>query len=201
MVLSPEGLVKVGHGKPVPNLVLLNPLNSLLEPLLAQRKLLHHGRNVLVASQLQHGLHLLPIADMAACQLGSIACKSARRHLRQRLITQANHVELAANIEDAQIRRQIKLVGSISAVEDKVKLESPFVGPAVLVCIDDARGPQCFGILLLAGRMRQRVHFRTQRLSPLQPQVAEAANADDGDFAAGLDTGAYEWGVRRQPGA
>lgn len=177
-------------------ITLLNPLHRLLAPLLTQLERLNLGEDLLIRRQLQHGLHLLVVSQVAGRQLGSVRQEGKRLQGRERLLGDADHVELAVDLEERKIRLHVELVRGVGAVQDEVELELVRLRPLLVVARDDdVLRAQLFGVLRLVLRVSQRVGVGSQGARPLDGQVAEAADADDADRLAGADLGADEWGV------
>ena len=138
---------------------------------------------------------------MAGRELGTVGEEVERLQFGKRLLGDANHVELAVGLEGAHVGGEVELVGHVGAVEDEVKLELVLVGPAVLGRDDDLLGAQALRVVDLVGRVREGVRLGAEGLAPLQAQMAQTADATDGDGLARADVGADERGVGCDAGA
>lgn len=190
-----KGLVKAGEGEAVVDLVLLDPLNSLLATLLRDVNSLNPRVKTLLSSQLQHIVHLLMVAEMTTSKLGCVASESTGGHLLQRLIRKPDHVELATRLEESEVRGHVELVCHISGVENEVELELPVVGPILLVGEDYVLCTQLLAVLGLVGGVADGIGLGAQGDGELDSEMAEASNTQDRDSLALADVGADEWRV------
>lgn len=103
---------------------------------------------------------------------------------RNGLVAKANHVELAPDLENAEVVVEVELVHGIGSVDDEVESELVRLVPALLLGADELLGTHLQGILLLAGRVRDGVDLSTESLGPQKSEVTETTNTDNTDLLA-----------------
>jgi hypothetical protein len=147
-----EDSIEVVQCEPIPHVVVVgDPLNRLLASLLTDRYCLDPSIDLLRAGQLQHLLHLGPASQMRSTHVASIRRECLGIDRGQVLVWEADHVELAVDLESAEVIGQVELVGRIGAVEDEVEGEFPVVRPTLFVCEDEVFGSELHGIVFLVG--------------------------------------------------
>lgn len=196
-----KGLVKIRKSTSVPKLVILLSLKCLSAILLRNRHQLDPRLDALLSSKLKKRVHLLVITKMAPRQLGRPGGKQTRRHLRERLVREANHVKVGPGFQNRQVRRHVKPIGGIGAIHDKVKRRLPGLIPPPFRRENNLLGAELPAVVLLARRMRERVRLGAESHGPLHGEMAQAADAHDADALAGADVGAHQGRVRRDAGA
>lgn len=110
-------------------------------------------------------------------------------------------MKLAANLERRHVRLEIKCVGHIAAIQDKIERKRPWVRPALIVRHNGFFRAQLLDILDLVRRVREGVRLSSEGNAPLNAQVTQATDAADGNFLARTDSGADQRGVGSDTGA
>jgi hypothetical protein len=185
--LSPlsEDLVEAGECEPVLDIVVLgHALNSLLDAVLTELDLLHPALDVLLRCELEHLLHLGPVTDVARAHVAAVGSEDLCVHGGELIIWEADHVEMAVDLKDGEVFREVKLVGSVGAVDDEVKVEFPWLRPALLLGDDEVLCAHLHSILLLVGRVGNDVCVSAHSNRPEKTEMSESSESDDADLLA-----------------
>jgi len=171
-----EDLVIAGHCEPEAHVVVvIHPLDRLLKALLANLDRLDPALDVLLRSQLQHLLHLGPVANVRGTHVASVRSERLSHHRGQRLVGETDHVEGTVDLQGGEVVGEIELVGSVGAVEDDVELELPGLGPVLLVAEDEVLSTELQCVVLLVRGVRDDICLRTERIGPENTEVAETS--------------------------
>lgn len=174
----------------VVNVVRLDTLDGLLTSGLADVDCLDPSLDVVLGSELQHGLHLLMVADVGGTDVVLTRHEGLDIKGREGLVRETAVAEVTADLHDAEVfvtvgalvllrfrKRffglQSKLVCHISAVDDEVKGESVWLGPVLHGCVDEVLGSELECVILLAGRVRDGVSLAAEGSSPLDTEVTK----------------------------
>jgi hypothetical protein len=196
-----EDLVVVDKGEAELDVTLLETLKSGLATLLADVNSLNPRLDVLLRGELEHGLHLGTVTDVRGTDGAAVSGKLLGHEGRDRLVTEANHVELAPDLEGAEVVVEVELVNGIGSVDDKVEGKLVRLVPALLLGADELFGTHLESILLLVGRVRDGVDLSTESLGPQKCEVTKTTNTDDTDLLAGTSAEADKRRVYGQTSA
>lgn len=97
-----ELLIEVRKNNAIPNIILLDFLRRLRTPLFTERDRLDPRSQILLRSQLEHRLHLRPVADMRAANVAAIRSEVLGHDL-QSLVNTAAPGLMAVLLEDSII--------------------------------------------------------------------------------------------------
>ena len=84
-------------------------------------------------------------------------------------------MELAHDLEGAEVVGHVEVLQGVGGVEDKVELELPWLVPALFIGGDELLGAHLEGVLLLAGAVGDGVYFGPKSLGPEQGKVTKTA--------------------------
>ena len=82
------------------------------------------------------------------------------------LVTETDNVELAPDLEDAEVVVHVELVHGIGSVDDEVEREAVRLVPLVVLGADEVLGAHLQSVVLLAGAVRDGVYVRAHSLGP-----------------------------------
>lgn len=196
-----EDLVVVDKGEAELNVTLLETLKSGLATLLADINSLNPRLDVLLRGKLKHGLHLGTVTNVRGTDRAAVSGELLGHEGGDGLVTEANHVELAPDLEGAEVVVEVELVNGIGSVDDKVESKLVRLVPALLLGADELLGTHLESILLLAGRVRDGVDLSTESLGPQKCKVTKTTDTDDTNLLAGTSAEADKRGVDGQTSA
>jgi hypothetical protein len=196
-----EGLVEVDKSETELDVALLKTLKGSLATLLADVNGLDPRLDVLLRGELEHGLHLGTVTDVRGTDRAAVSGELLGHEGGDRLVTEANHVELTPDFEGAEVVVEVELVNGIGSVDDKVEGKLVRLVPALLLGADELLGTHLEGILLLVGRVRDGVDLSTESLGPQESEVTKTTNTDDTNLLAGTSAEADKRRVDGQTGA
>jgi hypothetical protein len=196
-----EGLVEVDKSETELDVALLKTLKGSLATLLADVNGLDPRLDVLLRGELEHGLHLGTVTDVRGTDRAAVSGELLGHEGGDRLVTEANHVELTPDLEGAEVVVEVELVNGIGSVDDKVEGKLVRLVPALLLGADELLGTHLEGILLLVGRVRDGVDLSTESLGPQESEVTKTTNTDDTNLLAGTSAEADKRRVDGQTGA
>jgi hypothetical protein len=116
-----EGLVEVDKSETELDVALLKTLKGSLATLLADVNGLDPRLDVLLRGELEHGLHLGTVADVRGTDRAAVSGELLGHEGGDRLVTEANHVELTPDLEGAEVVVEVELVNGIGSVMTKSK--------------------------------------------------------------------------------
>jgi len=144
-----KGSVKVGKGNSVADVVLLDLLDGLGTALLADVDGLDPRLDLLLAGKLEHGKHLWAVTDVGGTEVATVWNKVLGHQLWQRLVWKTDGVELAHDLEAAEVVGHVEVLEDIGGVDDEVELELELLVPSLLVGADELLGSHLHGVVLL----------------------------------------------------
>lgn len=183
-----ESLLVSGENEPVTNIVLRQSLKGFLKATLADLNFLNPTLDCVLAGKVKHGKHLRTVTDVGSANGGTVRSELLSHHLRHRLVTEANSVELAPNLEDAEVLVHVELVHGVGSVDDEVERELVSISPALLLGADETVCTHLHGIVLLVGAVGDGVGLSTHGFGEQETKVTQTTNADDTDLLAGAGT-------------
>ena len=101
-------------------------------------------------------------------------------------------VEGAVDAADGEEGWDVEFVGGVGGVEDEVEGELPLFGPVFRGGGDEVFGAEFESVVFFRGGVRDDVDFGAEGFGPKDSEVAEAAEADDGDLFTWSNFGAPE---------
>ena len=196
-----EGLVEVDKGETVLDIALVETLKGSLATLLADVDGLDPRLDVLLRGELEHGLHLGTVTDVRGTDRATVAGELLGHEGGDRLVTEADHVELTPDLESAEVVVEVELVNGVGSVDDEVESKLVRLVPALLLGADELLSTHLKGILLLVGRVGDGVDLSTESLGPQQSEVTKTTDTDDTNLLAGTSAEANKRRVDGQTSA
>ena len=189
--LSPlaKDVVEIGQRQPVPYVVVLvHALNCLLAARLAQLDLLDPALDVLLARKLKHLLHLRSVTNVRCTHVVAVGREDLSVEAGEVVIREADHVEVAVDLECGEVLGEIKLVGRIGGVDDEIELVLELLIPALLAGDEEVLRTHLERVLLLAGGVRDDSDLGAHGNSPQDTEVTQTTKTNDTDLLARAST-------------
>ena len=133
-----------------------------------------------------------PVTDVAGTEVRAVGRKVLCVHGRQRVVTEANAVEAAHDLERRDVVGHVEFVDGVGGVEDEVELERELLVPVLLAGHDELLGAHLERVVLLTGAVGENVDLSAESDGPEDGEVTETSQADDGDLLAGAGAEADE---------
>jgi hypothetical protein len=199
--LAELSIVVVEH-QAVPDVfVIVHALYSLLAAIGRNGNGGNPGVNLLLACEVEHSKHLRTVANVRRADVAAVGCEVLSHELGKGLVTEADVVELAHDLEGREVCWQVELVGGICAVEDEVELEGVLLLPVLLAGDGELLGAHLQSILLLSRAVGEHVDLSAKSDSPKYGVVTEATHTDDGNLLARTSTKSDQRAVGGKTGA
>ena len=169
-----KDFVKAHQREPEPYIiVIIHTLDSFLATLFTDIYCLDPALDVLLGGQFQHFDHLGSVSNMAGTNEAAIWREVLDGDLGKRLIRETDVMEESVDLQSREIVWQVETVGSISAVDDHIKLELPRLGPVLFFGYDESLSTELECILPFVGGVRDDVGFSSERIGPEDAKVTE----------------------------
>ena len=110
---------------------------------------------------------------MRGTEVATVWRKVLSHHLWQRVVWETDGVELAHDLQAAEVVGHVEVLKSIGGVEDEVKLELVWVVPALVVGADELLGSHLESVVLLVWGVGDGVNLSTKGGGPHDGKVTE----------------------------
>lgn len=171
-LLRAESLLEANEGEAVADIIFLDALDGLLAALDGDIKGLNHGLDLLLGSELQHGEHLGPVADVGAAHADAVGAEVLGHELGEGLVGEADVVEDAVDGEGGHVLFDVEGVGHVGRVEDHVEGEGPVLVPVLVLRGDEVLRSELLGVGFLVGGVRDGVDVAAEGGGPEEPEVS-----------------------------